>query len=298
MLAVLPFPQIDPEIVSITVFGLTLALRWYAVAYIVGIVAGWWLVARMMRRPKLWGDKAPMQPRQAEDLLTWMVLGVILGGRLGFVFFYNWDYYRDNLGEIFAVWEGGMAFHGGFLGVVVGIIAFSRVNKLPMVRLGDAVAAVAPIGIFFGRIANFINAELWGRPTTASWGVIFPGTSAQTCPDSFGELCARHPSQLYEAGLEGLLLGLILLWGITMRGWLRAPGRVIGVFVLGYGLARTFVEGFRQADAQFISPDNPWGYIWRLGEGAETFGLTMGQTLSLPMVGVGLIILLLSRKRA
>ncbi|WP_112322393.1 prolipoprotein diacylglyceryl transferase [Oceanibium sediminis] len=298
MLAAIQFPGLQPEIFSITVFGTELALRWYALAYICGIALGWWLVARMMKRPALWRGGAPMAPKKAEDLLTWMVLGVILGGRLGYVLFYQWDYYRENLGEIAAVWQGGMSFHGGFLGVVLGVVGFSLANKAPMLKVGDAVATVAPIGIFFGRLANFVNAELWGRPTTLPWGVIFPGPAAQDCAAEFGALCARHPSQLYEAGLEGLLLGAVLFWGVWRRGWLRTPGKAIGVFLLGYGLSRVIVEGFRQADAQFITPDNPWGHVWRLGQDAEAFGLTMGQVLSLPMVALGVLVLLLVRRRA
>lgn len=296
MLYVIEFPQIDPAIVSVTVFGVELALRWYALAYVAGLGLGWWVILRMVRRPTLWGGSAPFTPQHVEALLTWMVLGVILGGRLGFVLFYQWDYYSQNLGDIPQVWRGGMSFHGGFLGVVIAAGLFALKNKLPALSIGDAIAAVAPIGIFFGRIANFINAELWGRPTTLPWGVIFPDTAAQICPPEFGEICARHPSQLYEAGLEGLLLGLVILWGITRRGWLKRPGRVIGVFLLGYGLARTLVEGFRQADAQFITSDNPFGHIWRLGATPEAWGLTMGQLLSLPMVGLGLLVLALARK--
>lgn len=297
ILSAIPFPEIAPEIFSVTLFDFELALRWYAMAYIVGIALGWWIVVRMMRRPQLWGGTPPMTPRQPEDLLTWMVLGVVLGGRLGFVYFYQWDYYRENLGEIWAVWQGGMSFHGGFLGVVLGTIGYSLVNKLNMVRVGDAVAAVAPIGIFFGRLANFINAELWGRPTNLPWGVVFPDVRAQICAPEFGEICARHPSQLYEAGLEGLVLGLVILWGVTRRGWLKAPGRVIGVFLTGYGLARTFVEGFRQADPQYLTDLNPWGHVVRFGDSADALGLTMGQVLSLPMVGAGVLVLLLSRRR-
>ncbi len=292
MLAALPFPDIDPALFTVSLFGMEFSLRWYALAYIAGLLIGWWLVARLMRRPALWGGTPPMEPKRVEDLLTWMVLGVVLGGRMGFVFFYQWDYYSQNPGAILAVWEGGMSFHGGMLGVVLGIVDFSLVNKLPMVRVGDAVAVATPVGLLFGRIANFINGELWGRPTDLPWGVVFRDPAAQQCPD-LAEICARHPSQLYEAGLEGLLLGLVMLWGVSRRGWLTAPGRVIGVFLLGYGLARTFVEGFRQADAQFITEDNPLGHVVQLGE----FGLTMGQMLSLPMVAVGLLVLLVSRKR-
>ncbi|MEM8788591.1 MAG: prolipoprotein diacylglyceryl transferase [Pseudomonadota bacterium] len=298
MLFAIPFPEIDPTLFSVTVFGAELALRWYALAYIAGIVIGWRLVARMVRRPALWGGTAPLTVKQLDDLVTWIILGIILGGRLGFVFFYNWDYYRDHPGEILAIWQGGMAFHGGFLGVVVAVVGFCIAQRIPMIRVGDAVAAVTPIGILFGRLANFINGELWGRPTTLPWGVIFPDPGAQICPAAFGEICARHPSQLYEAALEGLLLGAVLLWGVWRRGWLAMPGRAIGVFLLGYGLGRVLVEGFRQADPQFISPANPFGHVLRLGSDPAAWGLTMGQVLSLPMVALGLAVLLAARRRA
>lgn len=298
MLAALPFPDIDPSLFEVELFGFTLALRWYALAYVAGLVLGWVYVVRLLRHPQLWkGGAAPMPAKSAEDLLTWMVIGVVLGGRLGFVLFYRPGYYLENPAEILAVWQGGMSFHGGFLGVVLGIIGFSLAGKRPMVSIGDAVAAATPIGLFFGRIANFINGELWGRPTSQPWGVLFPGEAAQTCPPGFGEPCYRHPSQLYEAALEGLLLFAVIAWGIR-RGWLKRPGRVIGVFLFGYGLARVLVEGVRQGDIQFVTADNPWGQILRLGQGPEAWGLTMGQILSLPMVAIGLFVLLRTRGRA
>ena len=157
-----------------------------------------------------------MRPEQVDDLLTWMILGVILGGRLGFVLFYQPGYYVANPGEILAVWQGGMSFHGGLLGVAAGVIGFALRNGLPILSVGDAVAAAAPIGIFFGRLANFVNAELWGRPSTAPWAVVFPGEAAQACPADWVGPCARHPSQLYEAGLEGLLLFAVL--ALAIRG--------------------------------------------------------------------------------
>lgn len=293
-LLAIPFPDIDPEIFSITLFGFELALRWYALAYIVGLVLGWRLVVRLMRRPRLWGGTPPMNDRQPEDLLTWMILAVVIGGRLGYVLFYERDYFLANPAEIPAIWKGGMSFHGGFLGVVLATVAYCLKNRLPIVRVGDAVALAAPIGIFFGRLANFINGELWGRPTNAPWGVVFPGAEAQFCAVQFGPVCARHPSQLYEAALEGLLLFAVLAWGVWRRGWLKRPGTVIGGFLIGYGLGRTVVELFRQADAKFITPDNPWGHVVRLGEA----GLTMGQMLSLPMIAAGILVVLAARRRA
>ncbi len=290
ILAALPFPAIDPVLVSVTVFGVELALRWYALAYVAGLALGWRYVAWLCARPDLWGGMSPMEPRRTEDLLTWMVLGVILGGRLGFVLFYQPAYYAANPGEILAVWKGGMSFHGGFLGVIAAVLGFSLRNGIDPVRLGDAVAAAAPIGIFFGRIANFVNAELWGRPTTLPWGVVFPGAD---CPPDWPSTCARHPSQLYQAGLEGLVLGLVLLFAIR-RGALRLRGRVIALFLAGYGLARVIAEGFRQADAQFVSPGNQFGHVLRLGD----WGLTMGQILSLPMLLAGLALLAWTARRA
>lgn len=296
---VLTFPDISPELFSFQLFGVEIALRWYSLAYIGGLLFAWWYVNRLLRRKKLWGPAGPpMKPTETEDLLTWMVLGVILGGRLGYVFFYRADYYLEHPGEILAVWEGGMSFHGGFLGVVVGIIGYALFKKRSMIRIGDAVAAAVPIGLMLGRLANFVNGELWGRPTNASWGMVFPDPSAQICPAQFGEICARHPSQLYQAGLEGFALFVLLAWGVWRLGWLARPGRTIGFFLLGYGLARTFAEGFRQGDAQFVTDLNPFGHVIHLGNDAAAWGLTMGQLLSLPMVLLGLLIVLATRRRA
>lgn len=291
---VLAFPDIDPALVSFRLLGIEFAIRWYALAYIAGLLLGWRYVAFLARRPALWGGKPALAPAQADDLLTWMILGVILGGRLGYALFYQPAYFAAHPAEILAVWQGGMSFHGGFLGVVAGVVGFSLRNGLPILGVGDAVAAAAPIGLFFGRVANFINGELWGRPSLAPWAVIFPGEAAQTCPPDWLLPCSRHPSQLYEAALEGLLLFAILAFAIR-RGALARPGRVFGTFLIGYGLARMFVERFRQADAQFVTLENPHGHVLRLG--AE-WGLTMGQLLSLPMVLVGLLLVLRSVRRA
>lgn len=277
----IPFPEISPDVFSITIAGREFALRWYALAYLAGLLVGWRIIVALMRRPRLWGGVAPMRPEQVEELLTWVVAGVILGGRLGFVLFYEPGYYLSHPAEIIKVWQGGMSFHGGFLGVVLAAGAWARRNGVAALRLADALAVAAPVGLLLGRLANFINAELWGRPTTAPWGVIFPGEAAQNCPGIVGA-CARHPSQLYEAGLEGLLLGLVLLV-LVRRGGLARPGLALGVFLAGYGLARFVVEFFRQADARFITPDNPLGHVL----GGPVWGITMGQLLSLPMVAVG-----------
>ncbi len=288
----LNFPNISPDIFSFELFGITLALRWYALAYVAGILIGVWLIAVMARRPALWANRTPaLTPKHAEALVTWLVIGIILGGRLGFVLFYQPAYYLSHLSEIPRVWQGGMSFHGGFLGVVVTLILFARVHRVSLISLGDCVAAVTPIGLFLGRVANFINAELWGRPTDLPWGVIFPGEAAQACSTAT-LACARHPSQLYEAALEGLVLFAVLMWLVWRLGALKAPGRLMGAFFLGYGLSRMFIELFRQADDQYITPENPLGYVFELG----AWGLSMGQVLSLPMVFVGLIFLLRSRK--
>ncbi len=278
----IPFPQISPEIFSIQLFGIEFALRWYALAYLVGLLVGWRTVVALMRRPALWGDTPPMRPEQVEELLTWIVLGVVLGGRLGFVLFYEPAYYLANPAQIPVVWRGGMSFHGGLLGVFLASWWFSRRHGIRLLRLADALAVATPVGLGLGRVANFINAELWGRPTDAPWGVIFPGEAAQNCPGVTG-LCARHPSQLYEAGLEGVVLALVLFW-LVRAGGLRRPGLALGVFLTGYSLSRFVVEFFRQADAQFITPDNPLGHVL----GGPVWGITMGQLLSLPMLAVGL----------
>ena len=290
MFFAIPFPPLSPEVFSFEILGREFALRWYALAYILGLLLGWRYVVALCARPSLWGGAAPLPPEKAEPLLTWMVAGVILGGRLGYVLFYQPEYYLANPGAILAVWQGGMSFHGGFLGVVLGVIGFSLANGSPPLRVGDAVAAAAPVGIFFGRLANFVNAELWGRPTDLPWGMVFPGAD---CPEPWPLACGRHPSQLYEAGLEGLLLGL-LLWLAIRRGALKRPGRVIALFLIGYGLARTLIEGLRQADALFVTPDNPFGHVVRL---SGDWGLTMGQVLSLPMLALGLALLAWTTRR-
>ena len=288
----IPFPNIGPDIFSIDLGWFTFALRWYALAYIAGILIGWRLILRALKRPHLWrNDTAPMSAVQMDDLLTWIILGIILGGRLGFVAFYQPSYYLSHPIEIPMVWQGGMSFHGGFLGVVLAVWLFARRHALHVPSIADCLAFSAPVGLLLGRIANFINAELWGRPSDAPWAVIFPGGYAQDCPTVQG-VCARHPTQLYEAALEGLILGAVLLWLVYRRGWLKIPGQTTGLFLAGYGVARFVVEFFRRADAQFISPDNPMGYV--IGTGS--LGLSMGQLLSLPMILIGLAIIYRARR--
>ena len=292
MHAVLPFPDISPEIFAIDIFGVHLALRWYALAYIVGIIAGWRLVVRAVRTPQLWvNDKPVMAPKQIEDLLTWVILGVILGGRLGYVLFYQAGYYLQNPALILQVWQGGMSFHGGLLGVVVAGFLYTKRHSIAKLSAADIMALGVPPGLLLGRLANFINAELWGRPTDLPWGVVFPGDAAQACQGVTG-LCARHPSQLYEALLEGLILGGVLIWLVWRRGGLKTPGRIAGTFFAGYGLARFAVEFVRQPDAQFITAGNPLGLAWHIGG----YGLTMGQVLSLPMILLGLYLIKNARR--
>ena len=274
--ATIPFPDIGPDLFSVELFGMSFALRWYALAYIAGILIGWRMVVAFVRRPALWpGGRAPMRPEQVEELLTWVILGVILGGRLGFVLFYRPLHYLENPLEIFMLWQGGMAFHGGLLGVVVAVWIFTGRHGIDRLSAADALAIATPPGLLLGRLANFINAELWGRPWEGPWAMVFP-------TDPLG--LPRHPSQLYEAALEGLVLGAALLWLALRRRALHRPGLVAGIFFAGYGAARFVVEIFRQADPQFITADNPMGFS--IGSGA--IGVTMGQLLSLPMVALGL----------
>ena len=279
------FPNLSPEIFSISLFGTEFALRWYALAYIAGILIAWYLAARAVKRPALWpNETAPMTPRQVEDLVTWIILGVILGGRLGHVLFYQPSVYLENPAQILRIWEGGMAFHGGLLGVVVATWLYARAQNIDKLQIADLVAHTVAPGLLLGRLANFVNAELWGRATDLPWGVAFPGRAAQDCGQALGDICARHPSQLYEAAMEGLILGAFILWMVYRRNAFHAPGRILGTFLAGYGIARFIVEFFRQPDAQFISDGNPLGLAWQIGG----YGLTQGQALSVPMIALGL----------
>jgi phosphatidylglycerol:prolipoprotein diacylglycerol transferase len=294
MQAVLRFPELSPELFSIQVFGLEFALRWYALAYIAGIVIAWRLAVAAVRNVTLWPEQSPpMRPEQIEDLLTWIILGVILGGRLGFVLFYQPGYYLSHPSEILMIWQGGMAFHGGLLGVIGASWLYAQRNGIGKLSLADLVAVTVPPGLLLGRLANFVNAELWGRPSDLPWAVIFPGAAAQDCPDVVG-LCARHPSQLYEAALEGLLLGVVLLVLVWRKRAFLRPGLTLGVFLAGYGMSRFVVEFFRQPDAQFVTVGNPLGLALHVGG----FGLTMGQLLSLPMILLGLFFIQRARRAA
>jgi len=288
------FPEISPEIFSVDIGGFEFALRWYALSYIIGIFLGWRLAVLATRRADLWPrNQSPLEPVQAEDLMTWIVFGVILGGRLGYVIFYEPSKYIGDPVSILKVWQGGMSFHGGFLGVVFTAYLFFKRNHVPYASGADLLALCTPIGLLLGRIANFINAELWGRATEMPWGVAFPGEAAQACGQLSG-LCARHPSQLYEAVLEGLLLGMILIFVAFRKNGLKRPGLISGLFFAGYGIARYMVEFFRQPDAQFQSVTNPVGYGFQFGD----YGLTMGQSLSLPMIILGIALIITALRRA
>ena len=241
-----------PEIFSIGGF----ALRWYSLAYICGIVAGWWYLLRLLREPG-----APMARRHADDLVFYATLGIILGGRIGYVLFYGQDMWARPL-EVFKLWDGGMSFHGGVIGTSLGLILFSRVHKLNWLRVHDYVACCVPFGLFFGRLANFVNGELWGRPTGSAFGIEYAGV-------------VRHPSQLYEAGLEGVALFALLWWFFWRTNARYQPGKLVGLFLLGYGLARFAVEFVREPDAQFR------------GTMFAQWGFHMGQFLCLPMIAGG-----------
>lgn len=253
------FPTIDPIAFQIG----PLAIRWYALAYLAGFVGGWRYVLYLTKRAERLDANARPTTQEADGFLTWAVLGVILGGRLGYVLFYNLPYFAAHPLEIFAVWQGGMSFHGGLLGVVAATALYSRRLGFHPLALSDLVAAAVPIGLFFGRIANFINSELWGRTTEVSWGIIFPNGG----PDP------RHPSQLYEAVLEGLILFVILAIWAHRQDFMKRTGYLTGGFLLFYGLARFLVEFVREPDPQL-------GFLW--------LGATMGQMLSLPMMALGL----------
>ena len=286
------FPNISPEIFTISLGGFDFSLRWYALSYIAGFIIALYIMKFFVRRDYLWKYRSPpMDIEQTDDIITYIIFGVILGGRLGYVLFYNFDYYLFNPIDILRIWDGGMSFHGGFAGVVLSLIYYCSRNGIDIMPAADLLALASPPGLLFGRVANFINAELWGRPTDVPWGVIFPGDAAQNCPDVVGP-CARHPSQIYEAGLEGLLLFIVLIL-IAYFGGLKKSGVIAGTFIAGYGFARFFVEYYRVPDPQFLSDANPYGFAYNFGQ----IGVTMGQTLSIPMILIGLIFIMNGSRR-
>lgn len=262
--AVLPFPAIDPVAFSIG----PLAVHWYGLAYVAGILLGWWIARRLIAKNSLWPNATPaVTAQQLDDFILWAAVGIVLGGRLGYILFYDLPTIAENPMRAIEIWNGGMSFHGGFLGATLAMIIFARRPGIAIWSLFDLVASVVPAGLFFGRLANFVNAELWGRVSDVPWAIVFPT----------GGPLPRHPSQLYEAALEGLLI-LVVLQVMARGGALRRPGLITGVFAILYPSARIFVEFFREPDAQL-------GYLaggW----------LTMGMLLSLPMLAAGIWALL------
>ncbi|WP_321333101.1 prolipoprotein diacylglyceryl transferase [Breoghania sp.] len=267
-LLALPFPPIDPVLIELGPF----ALRWYALAYIVGILLAWRYMMRLVRQEQLWKGTHHPSVADIDDFVLWATFGIVLGGRLGYVLVYNLPYFMDHPVEILHVWQGGMSFHGGFLGTVVAMILFARLRGIPLLTLFDLAGTAAPIGLFFGRLANFANSELWGRVTDVPWGVIFP--NAGPLP--------RHPSQLYEAALEGVLLFVVMRLLSHRFGLLQRPGFIAGAFSAGYGVTRTVGEYFRMPDEQI-------GFL--------SFGTTMGMQLSLPMILAGLALMIWAARR-
>jgi phosphatidylglycerol---prolipoprotein diacylglyceryl transferase len=267
-LLVLPFPHVDPVLVRLGPF----AIRWYALAYIAGILLGWLYARRIITNESRWGGPAPLTVIDYDDFVLWVTLGIILGGRIGYVLFYNLADYLAHPIEILKVWNGGMSFHGGFLGCVEAVVLFARLRHIPVLSLGDLTCAGGPIGLFLGRLANFVNGELWGRTTDVPWAMIFPHDPTQL---------PRHPSELYEATLEGLALFAILAV-LIRRGALKRPGLIIGAFAIGYAVMRSFCELFRE-------PDKQLGFLWH--------GTTMGMLLSVPLfiAGVGFVVVALRR---
>lgn len=268
-LLAIPYPSIDPVLIEFGPF----AIRWYALSYIFGILVGWWYARRLVGNVWLWGAGGPpMSVRDIDDFVVWATIGIVLGGRIGYVLVYDFPRFAANPASIFALWEGGMSFHGGFLGTVIAMILFAWRRKIPVWSLIDVAAASTPFGLFFGRLANFINAELYGRVTDVPWGMVFPGGGDEP----------RHPSQLYEAFFEGIVLFLVLRWLTHRSGKLATPGFVSGAFAVVYGLGRTISEFFREPDIQI-------GYF--------AGGLTMGMLLSIPMVIAGAVWMVWSARR-
>ncbi len=255
----LAYPIIDPVLIAIG----PLPIRRYALAYIAGLVLGWAYARALVKQKAFWGGAAPLGPLAIDDLLLSAAMGVILGGRLGYVLFYNAGFYLAHPAEIFAVWKGGMSFHGGLAGTALAIYVLAKRKNLPVLSLADVCAAAVPAGLFLGRIANFIKPELWGRPAGVPWAMVFPGAGPSP----------RHPSQLYEAGLEGFVLFLVLYIAVHL-GALRRPGLVTGLFAAGYGIARIACEFFREPDPQL---------------GLLFGGATMGMLLSLPLIAIGVV---------
>jgi phosphatidylglycerol---prolipoprotein diacylglyceryl transferase len=265
MLFAIPFPAIDPVLIH---FG-PLAIRWYALAYVVGILLGWRYTRALAAR-----GQSPLTPLMCDDFVFWAMLGIVLGGRIGYVLFYNLAQYAHQPLEALALWHGGMSFHGGLIGMILAMALFARSRRLRFFQMTDAVAAATPIGLFFGRLANFINGELYGRPTNVAWAMVFPNDALQL---------PRHPSQLYEAGLEGIVMFVVLAVAAWHFQALRRPGLLSGLFLAGYAVCRLAIEFFREPDPQL-------GFLFG--------GATMGQLLSLPMLAFGIAFIWRSRRSA
>ncbi|WP_306225086.1 prolipoprotein diacylglyceryl transferase [Bosea beijingensis] len=271
----IPFPMIDPVAVQLG----PLAIKWYGLAYVVGLLGGWWYARKLVASDGLWGGRARPQPVELDDMLLFVAFGVVLGGRIGFVLFYDLARYLERPQDIFAIWQGGMSFHGGLIGATLGLWLFARRRGYPALSVFDLAAAVVPIGLMLGRIANFINGELWGRPAPDfPYAMVFPN----------GGPLPRHPSQLYEAFAEGLLL-FILVNLLVRAGGFKRPGFVAGVFGMGYAVARIVCEFFREPDPQL-------GFLFGTSVDALSGGITMGMLLSLPVFFAGLWLVLRSRR--
>lgn len=273
----IPFPMIDPVAVQLG----PLAIKWYGLAYVVGLLGGWWYARKLVAADGLWGGRARPQAIELDDMLLFVAFGVVLGGRIGFVLFYDLARYLERPQDIFAIWQGGMSFHGGLIGATLGLWLFAKRRGYPALSVFDLAAAVVPIGLLLGRIANFINGELWGRPAPDfPYAMVFPN----------GGPLPRHPSQLYEAFGEGLLL-FILVNVLVRFGGFRRPGFVAGVFGMGYAVARIVCEFFREPDPQL-------GFLFGTSVDALSGGITMGMLLSLPVFFAGLWLVLRSKREA
>ncbi len=294
----IPFPRIDPAAFTIPIPELDLGflhlgpfpIRWYALGYIFGLLLGWWYATRIVTRPQLFGEteKSPVTKTDIDDFAFWAMIGILLGGRIGYIVFYTLPFEPEKIGSdplfILRMWEGGMSFHGGLIGALLAVVYTAWSRKISLIRLGDVACASAPIGIFLVRIANFINGELYGRETDAPWGMRFPAYDWNTRQwGSVDGLPTVHPSQLYEAALEGLLLFIVCAVAVWKFKALKKPGMVAGIFLIGYALCRTFVENFRQPDS-FV-------------QGLPPF-LTMGMLLSIPMILGGAWLIWRSRREA
>jgi phosphatidylglycerol:prolipoprotein diacylglycerol transferase len=276
MLAI-PFPVIDPVAIQVG----PIALRWYGLAYVAGLLGGWLYARWLVKRDRLWGHVTRPTPLELDDMLIWVAAGIVLGGRLGYVLFYDLASYVEEPLQALAIWRGGMSFHGGLIGAIVSLALFARRKGYDPLSVFDLAAAVVPIGLFFGRIANFINGELWGRAAPElAWAMIFPN----------GGPVPRHPSQLYQAAMEGPLLFLIIAFALSRFGF-RRPGLIAGVFGIGYAVVRIVAEFFREPDPQL-------GFLFGSSVQGLGGGVTMGMLLSLPMLAAGIFLVVRARGRA